>query len=107
MQPFGARCYVHVDKGLRKKHENTAREMRLLGYEAYNIFRVWDPQTNGIYCRRDVRFPAQESRFEELEEEPEIEALEDPEDQEGTSPRPGLTRKEDKSTPRLDSKRSR
>ena len=81
--------------------------MRLLGYEAYNIFRVWDPETNGIYCKRDVRFPADESRLEDLEEEPEIEALEeDPEDQ-GDSSRQGLPRKEDGPGPQLDSERSK
>ena len=81
--------------------------MRLLGYEAYNIFRVQDLETNRIYYRRDVRFSIK-SRHEDLEdEEPEIEALKkDPEDQ-GDGSRQDLPRKEDGPGPQLNSERSK
>ena len=105
MQSFGAKCYVHIDKELRKKHENTAKEMRLLGYEAYNIFRVQDLEINEIYYKRDVRFSA-ELRHEDLNEEPEIEALEEDLEDLGDSSRQDLLRKKDGSGSQLDSERS-
>jgi hypothetical protein len=60
LQPFGAICYVHVDKSLRKKPDNTAKEMRLVGYESDNTYRVWDPVTQNLYVRRDVKFSKEE-----------------------------------------------
>ena len=60
-----------MNKKLRKKPQNTAVKIRLLGYETDNIYRVLNSLTKGIYCRQDVRFPNRSSPSEPLDSDDE------------------------------------
>lgn len=51
---IGSTCYSHVTGRVQGKLEERSMEGILVGYEAHNIFRVFDPMTNRVFRARDV-----------------------------------------------------
>lgn len=56
-QIFGTRCYVHIPTEKRRKLDNTAVEMRFIGYErGSKAYRFYDPGNRKLIISRDVKF---------------------------------------------------
>lgn len=53
---FGTYCYVRIPKEKRRKLDNSAELMILLGYDSNNIYRCYDFKSNRIIFSRDVVF---------------------------------------------------
>lgn len=62
MRVFGAKCFAHVAKELRKKWEPKSKRMVLVGYaKTAKNFRLWDEASGRVAEYRDVVFdPATE-----------------------------------------------
>lgn len=57
MRVFGQKCFVHVPKETRRKLDNTATEMVLVGYdEQSKAYRCYDMNNKKLIISRDVRF---------------------------------------------------
>lgn len=56
-QIFGTKCYAHIPTEKRKKFDNTAVQMRFIGYEpGSKAYRLYDPVNGKLLVSRDVRF---------------------------------------------------
>lgn len=65
MHAFGSKCFVHVSKEERRKLDNTAIEMILIGYdEQSKAFRCYDSKCKKVVISRDVRFPNNAAQHE-------------------------------------------
>lgn len=54
---FGAKCYVHIPAEKRTKLENTAIQMKFIGYEeGSKAYRCYDESSHKLIISRDVRF---------------------------------------------------
>lgn len=53
---FGNYCYVKIPNQKRKKLDDSAELMILLGYDANNIFRCYDFKSNRVVYSRDIKF---------------------------------------------------
>lgn len=54
---FGTKCYVHIPAQNRTKLENTAKQMRFIGYEdGSKAYRCYDALNRKLVVSRDVRF---------------------------------------------------
>jgi Reverse transcriptase (RNA-dependent DNA polymerase) len=57
MRVFGCAAYTHVPKAKQGgKMAARSRKLYLVGYDSTNVYRVWDPDTGNVMCRRDVVF---------------------------------------------------
>lgn len=66
---FGSKCFVYVPKEKRRKLDNTAIEMKFLGYDNYSkAYRCYDPVAKKVVISRDVQFSSQFSSIENPEQ---------------------------------------
>lgn len=57
LKVFGSRCFVHIPKAKRKKFDNAATEMQLVGYdEQSKAYRCYNKSNHKVVVSRDVRF---------------------------------------------------
>lgn len=57
MRTFGSKCFVHIPKEDRRKLDNTATKMILIGYdEQSKAYRCYDMVNRKVTVSRDVRF---------------------------------------------------
>lgn len=61
---FGTYCYVHIPEEKRKKLDDSAELMVLLGYDSNNVYRCYDFKTNRVIFSRDVVFKKPNDYFE-------------------------------------------
>ena len=56
LRVIGSKCFVHVPKEQRKKLDDTAKEMILVGYMDMTTtqYKCWDPKSRRIFVSRDV-----------------------------------------------------
>lgn len=77
MNVFGSKCFVHVPKEDRRKLDNTATDMILIGYdEQSKAYRCYDMIKKKVTISRDVRFINQElqkRKADEIEENMKVE----------------------------------
>lgn len=53
---FGSLCFRHVPDQLRKKLDDKAQVMALLGYHSTSAYKLYDPNRQMIAISMDVRF---------------------------------------------------
>lgn len=51
---FGSLCFKHVPEQLRKKLDDKAEQMVLLGYHSTGAYKLFDPRRNKVFFSRDV-----------------------------------------------------